>query len=169
MLSLAGYLNGVQFVVSPLNFLCFALAYAVSFFIYWHLLAVNARPFQRLVKAGGIGALALGLLLSTVGILGLGLAVGEIEPDSRQSLGPALTAQTYKLGNAIADYRGRRVAVFRPLPLIPVLQRPVADTSYYSLLPYVSEPTLRYRPEAGDLVIRALRGSSVFADTISVR
>lgn len=172
LLGILALVTGVSFVYTGLNALYAAVAYLAACFLFWHALNLRPRVLRFGVVALGAIPLVLGGCLGSVGFLGLALTIGEVEPKSRESLGGGLAVQTYALGNAIADYRGLRVAVFDRLDLLPLLERNVADTSYYSVIPYRegslplrAEPTFEYLPSGRSLVVRA---DDTFADTLRV-
>lgn len=64
----------------------------------------------------------LALLSCTIGLLGLGLIIGEVIPDNRISLQDGIIVKEYYNGNAISDSRATTIEVFRTIPWLPVVE-----------------------------------------------
>lgn len=76
----------------------------------------------------GIGILCsvvvfgLALLSCTIGLLGLGLIIGEVIPDNHISLQDGIIVKEYYNGNAISDSRATTIEVFQTIPWLPVVE-----------------------------------------------
>ena len=89
----------------------------------------------------------LGFLSGSIGLLGLMFALGEYEPSVTKKLSNDLIYKETALGNAIADYRGKRVEICRTMPWMPVLERRICQKEYYDVQLYLDELTINYIPD----------------------
>lgn len=77
-----------------------------------------------------IALFGAGYLLSTIGILGLGFILGDIDADRSIPLTNSLTYKQYNRGNAISDYRNVEVSVRKTYKWLPFLESEVFTKTY---------------------------------------
>ena len=61
----------------------------------------------------------IGYFISTIGILGLGFITYEYESSQEKHFSNGIIYKEYPLGNAISDYRGKRVKILRTSKWLP--------------------------------------------------
>lgn len=99
-----------------------------SFIYFTFCILIWTAIYNRNSLLKGIGILCsvvvfgLALLSCTIGILGLGLILGEVIPDNRISLQDGIIVKEYHNGNAISDSRATTIAVFRTISWFPVVE-----------------------------------------------
>ena len=79
-----------------------------------------------------ITVLYLGYFLSTVGILGLALVLGEYEPTKTIRINENIVYREYDVGNATVSWGGTRVCLYRNNTLFPFIERKFFEKMYIS-------------------------------------
>ena len=87
----------------------------------------------------------IGYLSSTVGIIGIGFIIGEYETSNESWLKDGLIYKETPLGNAIADYRGKRVEIYKTISWLPIIEWRIQKKEYYEALPYLNKLNVEYR------------------------
>lgn len=72
----------------------------------------------------------IGYLSSTIGILGVGFVVGDLEATRSIYLTDNLIYKQYAQGNVTSDFRKTEVTVYKTLPVLSFLQRPIYSKTY---------------------------------------
>lgn len=74
-----------------------------------------------------------GYISGTVGILGVGFITAEHVPRTIEVLDNGLTYKETGLGNAISDYRGVRIEIYKTYRFLPFLERELSFNEYYGM------------------------------------
>lgn len=88
----------------------------------------------------------LGYISGTVGALGVGFVVAEYDTDTEKWLGDGLIYKETSLGNAISDYRGKRVEIYKTISWFPILEWRTQKKEYFNLITYGNKLTVEYKP-----------------------
>lgn len=93
---------------------------------------LRLRPSRLRVLLGAVLAVpvALGLVLGTIGVLGLAFVVGDLEPRSDRALDRGLSYRTYGFGNATTASGGTVVQVYTHPRSAPFLERSLFRRPY---------------------------------------
>lgn len=93
-----------------------------------------------------ISTFGLGYLSSTLGILGVGLIVAEYETDAEKKLDHSLIYRERSLGNAISDYRGKRIEIYKIVTWLPVFEHRIIEKEYFDIITYSNGLKVNYDP-----------------------
>jgi hypothetical protein len=145
-LSLFGLLTNISTTLSALDWILVSSCYlTVSFVLWWTQFQGN-----KLLKILGILAMififGLGYLLGTIGALGVAFAVGEYETDTERWLGDGLIYKESSLGNAISDYRGKRVEIYKTISWMPIVEWRIQKKEYFNFITYGNKLNIDYQP-----------------------
>ena len=97
----------------------------------------------------------LGYFSATAGILGIGLVIEQYETDREIWLGNGLIYKENSLGNAISDYRGKEVEVYKTFSWLPIIEWRINDKSYYNVITYLNPLTVDYKPNEHKIYLSA--------------
>lgn len=78
-----------------------------------------------------IFVIAPGYLLGSAGLLGLGFIMADYDVEREIKIDNALIYKESSMGNAISDYRGTRVEVFKTVPWCPVIEWRLCKKEYF--------------------------------------
>ncbi|SFA50905.1 hypothetical protein SAMN04488511_109206 [Pedobacter suwonensis] len=93
-----------------------------------------------------IGTFGIGYLSGTLGILGVGFIVADFETDKVKKLDDDIIYKEYSIGNAISDYRGTRVEIYKTVAWLPVFEYQIIKKEYYNVIAYPDEIKVSYEP-----------------------
>lgn len=139
-------LSNISTTLPELDWLVLTSLYFLLCIMFWW------TQFQqnRFVKIIGIISMVivfgLGYLSGTIGALGVGFVSAEYETDREIWLGDGFIYKESSLGNAVSDYRGKRVEIYKTLRWLPILEWPIKDTSYYNVITYLNPLKVEYKP-----------------------
>ncbi|NBW35664.1 MAG: hypothetical protein EBR30_11740 [Cytophagia bacterium] len=92
---------------------------------------------NKLIKISGyilmILFFGLGYFLGTIGVLGVGFAIGEYVPRKQNKITNCLSYKEIGLGNAVSDYRGLQVEIFEEFKYIPFIEKRVSTNRYFGM------------------------------------
>jgi hypothetical protein len=97
----------------------------------------------------------MGYISGTVGVLGIGFATNEMEPDVEKRFDDGLIYKETALGNALTDYRGKKVEVYRTIPWLPLLERRILEKDYFNVVTYLSALSVKYKPAENKIYLAA--------------
>lgn len=87
----------------------------------------------------------IGYFFGSAGILGVGFVTAEYETDYEQWLGNGLIYKESVLGNAISDYRGKKVEIYQTLSWLPIIEWRIAKKEYHNLITYSGRLEVEYK------------------------
>ena len=87
--------------------------------------------------------------ISTVGILGVGFAIAKFETEKETGFDHGLIYKELSLGNALTDFRGKRVEIYRTLKWFPLIEWQIATKEYYNSMVY-SKPLNAHYDETNE-------------------
>ncbi len=100
----------------------------------------------------------IGFLISTVGILGLALVLGDYKPTIKKTIGENLVYSETTLGNAISVDRGKRFEIHQKIKWIPILEKKLASKEVYNNLFYSSDTiAVTYDPNMNEVYLNLIR------------
>jgi hypothetical protein len=116
----------------------------------------------------------LSYLLGTIGALGVGMASGELGTSYEVWLSDGIIYKETTLGNALSDYRGKRVEIYRTIPWLPFIEWRVQKKEYYNLAVYMKHMNPLYDSEKKKIYVSAsykyFKGTEDhFCDTLLLR
>lgn len=131
---------------TTVNWLLLTTFYLTAALILWW---TQFQPLKWLKIIGTILMIftfGIGYLSSSLGILGVGFAVASYENSVEKQLGHGLTYKDQILGNALTDYRGKRIEVYKTVSWLPIFEYRILEKEYDEVLTYLKELTVKYEP-----------------------
>ena len=115
----------------------------------------------------------LGYLLSTIGILGVGFVLGDYDTSSQTHISKNLIYKETTLGNAISDYRGKRVEIYKTISWFPIIEWRILNKEYYNIIPCFNQINVNYQPDTRTFILRAKEINAekmeTWADTLKLK
>lgn len=93
-----------------------------------------------------LGTFGIGYLSGTLGILGVGFIVADFEFDAEKKLSNGIIYREHSIGNAISDYRGTRVEIYKTVAWLPIFEYQIIQKEYYDVIAYPNEIKVSYEP-----------------------
>ena len=144
VLAIVGLLTKISTTITELDWIIITIPFlAVTILLWW-------SQFQksRIIKITGIIAMifvfGIGYLSGTVGALGVGFVIEEFETSNEIWLDNGLIYKETSLGNAISDYRGKRVEIYRTIKWLPLIEWQVTSKEYFNLMVYGQPLNINY-------------------------
>ncbi len=152
-LTLFGLLTNVSTTLSELDWILVSIIYfSVSLVLWWTQFQTN-----KLLKIMGVISMififGLGYFFGTVGVLGVGFVVSEYETDIEKWLGDGLIYKEFALGNAISDYRGKRIELYKTISWMPIIEWRIQKKEYFNLI--TKNLTIDYKPNENKICLSA--------------
>lgn len=144
VLAILGLLTKISTTITELDWIIVTIPFLAATILLWW------SQFQksRIIKVIGIIAIifvfSIGYFSGTVGLLGVGFVIGEFETSNEIWLDNGLIYKETSLGNAISDYRGKRVEIYRTIKWLPLIEWQVASKEYFDLLVYGQPLNVNY-------------------------
>lgn len=145
-LTTIGLLLKVSTIFTTVNWLLLTTFYLTASLILWW------SQFQHRKWLKYIGAIlmififGIGYFSSSLGILGVGLVVANYENSAQTDLGDGLIYKEQSIGNAISDYRGKHIEIYKTVTWLPIFEYRILEKEYDEALTYVNELTVKYEP-----------------------
>lgn len=136
----------VSTISLPLNWLLVSGFYlSLSIILWWSQFQPNT--FLKIVGTlFMISTFGIGYLSGTLGILGVGFIVADFETDTEKKLGNGIIYRELSIGNAISDYRGTRVEIYKTVAWLPVFEYRLIEKEYDNVIAYPNEIKVNYEP-----------------------
>lgn len=99
----------------------------------------------------------IGYFMGTVGALGIGFAVAEYEPRIEKWYDDCIIYKETPLGNALSDYRGKKVEVFKTISWFPIIEWRINKKEYFNILVYLTPLTVDYKATEKKIYLSASR------------
>jgi len=100
---------------------------------------------------------SIGYVSGTIGALGVGFVTAEYECDHVKWFDNGIIYKEYSLGNAISDYRGKRIDINRTIKYLPIIEWRLESKQYYNLAVYGQPLDVNYDIEQKTFFLSAER------------
>lgn len=148
-----GLCAGISTLWIVLNTIIVSTLYLTVCLLFW----IGQDSKSTIIKVISIISMILtfsfGFFAGSVGLLGVAFALGEYTPNSTIRLDQDFVYQEYHLGNALTDYRGKRIKVSKKLPIVRFLQKKVFEKEYYDIDAYMNPMKVQYDKEEKSLTL----------------
>lgn len=136
----------ISTISAPLNWLLVSGFYlSLSLILLWSQFQSN-----KFLKITGtlfmISVFGIGYLSGTLGILGVGFIVADFEPDTEKKLSNDIIYRESSIGNAISDYRGTRIEIYKIVAWLPFFEYRITQKEYDNVIAYPDEIKVSYEP-----------------------
>jgi len=154
VIALFGLLTKISTTLSLIDWLIITSFYFnISFFLW-----IITYKKNILIKIIGIILFflifGLGYFSSTVGAIGIGFVTAEYSTDSEKWLDNGIIYKECILGNAIADYRGKRVEIYKTISWFPVIEWRKMHKDYYDIITYMKPLIVNYKQEENKIYLK---------------
>lgn len=148
---------GVSFVIETLDWIFVTIPFLFICILLWRTLFLK----KKIGRILGIGLMVIvfgiGYLSGSIGALGVAFVAASLESDFQSMYNDGIIYKEYTLGNAVSDYRGRRVEISKRIKWVPFLEKDVCQKSYYNLIVYLEPFEVKYNPDLKEFNLKASR------------
>ncbi|MBS1613235.1 MAG: hypothetical protein JST49_10470 [Bacteroidetes bacterium] len=151
--ALFGAITRISTTSTPLDWFILTSIYFITSICVW-LAVINPNKIVKIL--GGLMLFIVfgaGYLAGTVGILGVGLTINEYVPESELCVGSDYIYKETNLGNVFAEYRGKRMEVYKIIAWLPIVEWQVYSKSNYNITPYPGDMEVNYSPSANTIYL----------------
>jgi len=133
-LAIFGIFTKISTTITELDWIIITVPFLSGIILLWW------TQFQknRIIKITGIIAMifvfSIDYFSGTVGVLGVGFVVAEFETDNEIWFDNGLIYKETSLGNAISDYRGKRIEINRTIKWLPLIEWQILSKEYFDFL-----------------------------------
>lgn len=131
VLAFLGLLSGISTTLSELDWIIVSTIYLTISFI----LVRTQFQQNKIIKITGMIAMVIvfgiGYVSGTVGILGIGFIVNDYKVEYTKCLENGIIYKEMSLGNAISNYRGKRVEIYKTISWLPIIEWKILEKEYY--------------------------------------
>jgi len=170
--AILGLLTKFSTTVAELDWILITLPFLAGTILLWW------TQFQkkRIIQITGIIAMvlvfSLGYFSGTVGILGVGFVVGEFETNNEIWFDNGLIYKETSLGNAISDYRGKRIEINKTIKWFPAFEWQILSKEYFDFFVIGQQLNVVYDKTRNEFLLSAeeqLQDSTYYwTDTIRI-
>ena len=174
LLAIFGLSTNISTTVSAIDW------FIVSCFYLLLCLGIWSTQFKTKMLTKVLGRIAMvvvfgiGYLMGTIGLLGIGLVLGEFTVHAEKWLGNGLIYKETSLGNAISDHRGKRVEIYQTISWLPIFEWQKQEKRYNSVIAYANTLNVNYNPKENRIYLSASAPNRVdnkiehWADTLDL-
>ena len=151
-----GLLTNISTTSTEIDWIILSTLYLTICTLFWLLFGLKNKVLKALAVIIMVFVFGLNYLSATVGILGVGFITSDYTPEVEKWLGNGIIYKEMPLGNAVSDYRGKRVEVFKTIPWFPVFEWRIANKTYESYITVATTPlTINYKKDEQKIYLSA--------------
>jgi hypothetical protein len=173
ILTLLGLVFNVSTTIKLIDWIALTSTYFSVCLILWYSFFSKMKLIKILSILGMVVVFGIGYISSTFGILGVGFVLGEYDTSVETRISKNLIYKETSLGNAISDYRGKRVEIYKTISWLPIIEWRILDKEYYNVIPYLNRLNVVYLPETKTIYLNAEEISAgkieTWADTLKLK
>jgi len=173
ILTLLGLVFKVSTTIKLIDWITLTSTYFSVCLILWYCFFSKMKLIKILSILGMVVIFGIGYISSTFGILGVGFVLGEYDTSFETRISKNLIYKETSLGNAISDYRGKRVEIYKTISWLPIIEWRILDKKYYNVIPYLNRLNVVYHPETKTIYLNAEEISAgkieTWADTLKLK
>ena len=173
ILTLLGLVFNVSTTIKMIDWIALTSTYFSVCLILWYSFFSKMKLIKILSILGMVVVFGIGYISSTFGILGVGFVLGEYDTSVETRISKNLIYKETSLGNAISDYRGKRVEIYKTISWLPIIEWRILDKKYYNVIPYLNRLNVVYLPETKTIYLNAEEISAgkieTWADTLKLK
>ena len=129
-LAIIGLTTGITTTSSLLDWFLLMSIYGSACLLIWIYRTERGQKERYLAGIAQLSIFGMGYVFSTAGFLAIGFMVEAHVPVDVRNVGDGLIYKEVPYGNAVSDFRLKRVEITRTLPLFPVVEWPVIRKEY---------------------------------------
>jgi hypothetical protein len=157
IIAIIGTFANISTTLSVIDWLLITTPYLLICLLLWW------TQFQQrqIIKIFGMISMfivfGIGYFSGTIGVLGVGFVTAEYDCDHQEWFDNGLVYKEYSLGNAISDYRGKRIDINRTIKYLPIIEWRVISKEYFNLAVYGQPLNVKYNNEKKEFTLSAER------------
>jgi hypothetical protein len=173
-LSIFGLITNISTTIKAVDWILVTSIYFSTCLFLWLSYYHFNKILRILAIVGMIGVYTVGYISGTIGALGVGFVIGEYDTKTDKWIGDGLIYKETPLGNAISDYRGKRVEIYRTISWIPIIEWRIMHKEYYNFITYGNDLKVEYQPDTKTIYLSATenlrKGSNleIWSDTLKL-
>jgi hypothetical protein len=146
-LTIFGLIFNVSSTIKELDWVLVTSIYFSICLILWTVYYFTNKTVKILAVISMFFVFGSGYLSGSIGIIGVGFVVGAYDTSYEKSLGDGLIYKETPIGNAVADYRGKKVEIYKTIKWLPIIEWRILHREYYNLITYGETLNVDYRPK----------------------
>lgn len=154
-LSIIGLITNISTTIKAVDWILVTSIYFSVCLFLWLIYFHKNRILKVFAIIGMVGVYSLGYISGTVGALGVGFVSAEYDTNVEKWVGNGLIYKETTLGNAISDYRGKRVEIFKTISWFPILEWRILHKEYYNFITYGNDLNVDYHPDTKTIYLSA--------------
>lgn len=136
IVSLVGFFTNISTTASIIDWMLITTIYLLFLILLW-LTQFQKRKFIKIIGLLILlVTIGLNYLLGTVGALGLAMVVGQLDVDKEQWFGDGIIVKQSTIGNALTDYRGKKVEIYQTWKWLPIFEYRIQQKEYMNIITY---------------------------------
>ena len=173
--ALFGLLTNISTTLSVVDWILVTSIYFTISLLLWLIQFRQKLILKIIAVVGMIIVFGIGYLSSTIGIIGIGFVVNEYTTDTERWFASGMIYKECVLGNAISDYRGKKVEIYKTISWLPIIEWRIKHKEYYNFITCLHPLTVDYRQGEGKIYLTtsALWGRDnhleTWADTLVIK
>lgn len=129
-LAIIGLITGITTTSILLDWFLLMSIYGSACLMIWIYRTERGQKARYLAGIAQLSVFGIGYVFSTAGFLAVGFMVEAHVPTDIRNIDNNLIYKEIPYGNAVSDFRLKRVEITRTLPVLPVLEWPVIRKEY---------------------------------------
>jgi len=146
-MSIFGLTTNISTTNKAIDWILLTSIYFSTCLFLWLVYNQSNRILKILAGIAMICIFGFGYISGTIGALGVGFVSAEYNTKIEKWLGDGLIYKETPLGNAIADYRGKRVEIYRTISWFPIIEWRIMHKEYFNFITYGNDLQVNYRPD----------------------
>ena len=154
-LAVFGLVTNISTTNSDIDWLIVTIPFLMVSLIFWWTQYQKNRTAKNIGLITMIIVFGFSYFISTIGILGVGFVVAEFETDREERFENGLIYKELSIGNAISDYRGKRIEITKTFEWFPLVEWHVQKRKYLNLIVYGQPLNVNYNAMYNEFYLKA--------------
>jgi len=147
LIAVFGLLTNISTTLKEFDWIVLTSFYFTTCLLLWLGFELKNKIFKVLSVLAMICVFGIGYISGTIGALGVGFVTAEYNPKAEMWMGDGIIYKETGLGNAVSDYRGKRVEIYRTIRWFPLIEWRIKNKVYEKYITIMQSPlTVNYRP-----------------------
>ena len=156
LLAVFGLVTNISTTMTALDWIILSTFYLTISTLLWVLFGLKNKIIKVASAIIMFCVFGLGYVSATVGALGVGFITGDYTPQIEKNLGNGIIYKETSLGNALSDYRRKRVEIFKTIPWLPIIEWRIVNKTYESNIVIMTTPLIvNYKPDERKIYLSA--------------
>ena len=154
-LSIIGLITNISTTIKAVDWILVTSIYFSVCLFLWLIYYHKNKFLKVLAIIVMVVVYSLGYFLGSVGALGVGFVSAEYDTNAEKWIGNGLIYKETTLGNAISDYRGKRVEIYKTISWFPIIEWRILNKEYYNIITYRNDLNVDYHSDTKTIYLSA--------------